>query len=208
MRPLIYYVTTSSHKEEENKIFVKETILSVGKSVDELFDFVIWKENIHERLEIRLERLVELEAKEAYRSLRVPCIVEHEGLVLTDYKDTGYPGGLTKPMWNSLQERFVNELGGSGRRVIATAVVAYCDGKSVQSFIGEMPGSLVDPGRGSRTFYWDTVFVPDSGGGKTYAEIVEADGLSVKVRMSQSSKAMTAFLESLLKAPKSDFWTF
>jgi XTP/dITP diphosphohydrolase len=61
--------------------------------------------------------------------------------------------------------------------------------------VGETTGKLATEARGSRAFYWDVIFCPDGGNGKTYAELVEsgADGLKQKLRLSQSTKALTQF---------------
>jgi len=105
-------------------------------------------------------------------------------------------------MWNVLKENFLEETRCAGRRAIARAVIAYCDGHSVKTFVGETTGGIADSARGSREFYWDTVFVPDTSDsharGKTYAEIADDPrlGLEFKVtQLSQSSRAMVKFLE-------------
>jgi inosine/xanthosine triphosphate pyrophosphatase family protein len=69
--------------------------------------------------------------------------------------------------------------------------------------VGTTDGHLSAVARGSRTFYWDTVFVPDDPSAnpdsQTYAEIVEANGIEHKLKLfSQSAKAMLqlfAYLE-------------
>jgi inosine/xanthosine triphosphate pyrophosphatase family protein len=149
----------------------------------------------------------------AYSQLKIPCIVEHAGLIFSEYADKSYPGGLTKPMWDTLQDRFVDETKSAGRSAIARAVVAYCDGKQVKTFVGERAGTIADRPRGSREFYWDTVFIPEDPSGRcnnlTYAEIVErADlGLAYKIReLSQSSTAIKSFLEYCLKAGEPELW--
>ena len=40
-------------------------------------------------------------------------------------------GGLTKPMWDTLLDRFVDETKSAGRHATARAVVAYCDGCNI-----------------------------------------------------------------------------
>jgi inosine/xanthosine triphosphate pyrophosphatase family protein len=92
-------------------------------------------------------------------------------------------------------------------------VIAYCDGKEVRTFIGEREGKIADAPRGSRKFYWDTVFIPDDpsgvSNGLTYAEIVETAslGLEYKIKqLSQSSAAMTRFLAHRLEAGDPDLW--
>jgi|ERR1051326_6734584 inosine/xanthosine triphosphate pyrophosphatase family protein len=157
--------------------------------------------------------MVSAEVVSAYSQLKVPCIVEHAGLIFSEYSDRSYPGGLTKPMWDTLRDRFVEETKSAGRRAIARAVVAYCNGKQVQTFVGERAGTIADQPRGGRQFYWDTVFIPQDSAGcaqrLTYAEIVENTdlGLAYKMReLSQSSAAMNKFLEYRLQAGEPELW--
>lgn len=196
----IVYVTASEFKQQEIAIIQKCCPLGDGRLVGDVFRFELRQLEIRERLETRIEDMVRHEVREAYGQIRVPCIVEHAGLVFDGYDC--YPGGLTKPMWNVLHEQFVRKTASANQRATAQAVVAYCDGQRVEAFIGETQGTLVDPPRGGRAFYWDTVFVPDDPAGKanglTYSEIVDAPalGLEYKVsKLSQSAKAILKFLE-------------
>jgi len=196
----VVFVTSSSFKVHENEVFCSECKLADGTPVCDVFEFDIRQVPIKEVLEVDINAMVMAEVTKAYTEIRVPCIVEHAGLIFDGH--TSYPGGLTKPMWNALKDQFITETHSAGRKVVARAVVAYCDGKTVQTFVGETAGHLSDTPRGSREFYWDTVFIPDEAKGgakdKTYAEIVDdpALGLAYKMReFSQSSRAMLKFLE-------------
>lgn len=209
----VVYVTSNKFKKEENEAFLRECALPDGRRIDDVFEFDIRPVPIQEILNVDLAVMVSAEVVSAYSQLKVPCIVEHAGLVFSEYADRSYPGGLTKPMWDTLRDRFVEETRSSGRRAIARAVVAYCDGKQVQTFVGERPGTIADQPRGGRQFYWDTVFMPEDSTGRTqgltYAEIVEsADlGLAYKMReLSQSSVAMKSFLEYRLHAGEPELW--
>jgi inosine/xanthosine triphosphate pyrophosphatase family protein len=195
----IVYVTSSEFKRKENEVFAEECLLGDGTPVHDRFEFEIRSVPIKEILEVNIETMVMEEVTKAYSEIKVPCIVEHAGLIFDGYDS--YPGGLTKPMWNALKERFIDETHSAKRPVIARAVVAYCDGKSVKTFVGETTGAVADSPRGKREFYWDTIFVPDDPSGKaqhmTYAEIVDDTRLGLKykvVSLSQSSRAMLKFL--------------
>jgi XTP/dITP diphosphohydrolase len=114
-------------------------------------------------------------------------------------------------MWDALGEGFIEETQSAGRSAVARAVVAYCDGMTIKTFVGETSGRIADRPRGSRKFYWDTVFVPDDPSGKandkTYAEIVDELGLEYKVlKLSQSTRAMTKFLDFLYRSRVPDLW--
>jgi XTP/dITP diphosphohydrolase len=202
----IVYVTQSDFKKEENRVFAEVCSLADGMPISDLFEFELRNLNVKEALEIDLDAMVRAEVKKAYTQIRVPCIVEHAGLIFEGY-DT-YPGGLTKPMWDFLGEKFIEETRSGGRRVTARAVVAYCDGKDVRTFVGETKGSISDKPKGDRAFYWDTVFVPDTSDtkakDKTYAEIVGEPKLGLAYKMSQlsqSSRALIGFLEYRRKNP-------
>jgi XTP/dITP diphosphohydrolase len=209
----VVYVTSSQFKKEENETFLRECVLHDGRRVNDVFEFDIRPVPIQEILNVDLAVMVSAEVVSAYSQLKVPCIVEHAGLIFSEYADRSYPGGLTKPMWDTLGDRFVEETKSAGRSAIARAVVAYCDGKQVQTFVGERAGIIADRPHGSRKFYWDTVFIPEDSSarsrGLTYAEIVEAKdlGLAYKIReLSQSSAATKNFLEYRLQAGDPELW--
>jgi XTP/dITP diphosphohydrolase len=205
-------VTSSSYKIEENTVLAKMGKLRDGKSIKELVEIEVRKVPLKEILEVDIQIMVQEEVIKAYSQLKVPCIVEHAGLIFTDHKDRLYPGGLTKPMWDSLGDRFIEETQSAGRDAIARAVVGYCDGMTVKTFIGETEGQIAEAARGSRKFYWDTVFVPKDAGaaaGKTYAEIVDDPnfGLEFKVmKLSQSTHAMLSFLEYFTAVRTPQLW--
>ncbi|MBF0274335.1 MAG: hypothetical protein HQK84_03780 [Nitrospinae bacterium] len=203
----VNYVTSSKFKKEENCEFSKNCKLTDGSLIKDIFKFTLHTLNIAERLEVDIEEMVKHEVKEAYSSLRIPCIVEHAGLIFKDYDRRNYPGGLTKPLWNTLGDDFILETNSSNREATARAVIGYCDGKTIKTFIGETKGFLADKPRGDRKFYWDTVFIPDKTLNLTYAEIVQQKGLDYKlIHFSQSAKAMIKFLEFLRNNHDCDLW--
>jgi inosine/xanthosine triphosphate pyrophosphatase family protein len=67
---------------------------------------------------------------------------------------------------------------------------------NIHTFVGETKGCLSSTPRGTRQFYWDTIFCPDGFSGKTYAEIVKDDrsGLGDKLAISQSIQALKKFM--------------
>lgn len=190
----ITYNTTSEYKLAE--LDVLKLQLFEGLPVGESFNFRVSQLEIQEDLTASLEAMVQAEARRAYEALHIPVIVEHAGLVFSEFLADGYPGGLTKPMWNTLGANFLRETGSAGREVVARACVGYCDGSTIHVFTGETSGRLATEPRGGRPFYWDTIFIPTEGNpeGLTYAEIVEVHGLAAKVELSQSAKALRAFL--------------
>jgi XTP/dITP diphosphohydrolase len=200
----VRYATTSAFKQQE----VAEILATVaiddprGRPLraGDAFNFEFQSVATDEPLERDLETMVRYKVRSAYRNIMAPCIVEHAGLVLERFDILSYPGGLTQPMWDAVgAEGFVESVRWAGNRAIARAVVGYCDGLCLRTFVGETRGTVVSKPRGSRAFYWDTVFCPDGGDDLTYAEISDRDGgLSRKVALSQSTKAMMACLRHIL----------
>ena len=212
---VINYVTSSLYKIKESEVLVKHGVLEDNTPIGDLFEFRIREDPIKEVLEVDLKVMVMAEVTKAYSQIRVPCIVEHAGLIFADRQSKGYPGGLTKPMWNALDHQFVSETHSAGRQAVARAVVAYCDGSSVKTFVGETAGSIAEKVRGNEhRFYWDSIFIPDKDEGNpetmTYAEIVENPdyGIEYKVlKLSQSTRAMMQFLEHRrLRSP--ELWPY
>jgi XTP/dITP diphosphohydrolase len=210
----IVYVTSSPYKKQENDTFVDKCKLDDGTLVKDVVEFEFREKPVLQILEVDIQKMVREGVAKAYSQIGVPCIVEYAGLVFDKYKTISYPGGLTKAMWNALGDNFLVETQSQGQRAIARAVVGYCDGKVIRTFVGETNGTLADTPRGKREFYWDTVFMPDDPNAKalnkTYSEIVEDPNLGLEYKMqhlSQSGRAMRKLLEFVGLNPRSGLWT-
>jgi inosine/xanthosine triphosphate pyrophosphatase family protein len=197
----VTYCSWSTFKKEEWNAAkgTMELDSMPGRTLDQLFHFEFRNVHTTEPLLCDLEKMVRFKVESAYRAVQVPCIVEHAGLVLEGYETASFPGGLTQPMWDALQaERFVASCSPLTQRAIARAGVGYCDGMNINTFVGDTKGTLSATPRGNRAFYRDTVFCPDGFGDKTYAEIVEQDGLAKKLQASQSIRALKKFMQHRL----------
>jgi len=196
----VTYVTSSPYKREEIELIMQRDLAS-GAKINTRFTLVLERLAIKEQLEVNIEELVRAEVKNAYAQLRIPCLVEHGGLIFEKYAGRDYPGGLTKAMWDVLGDDFVRETDSAGLSAIARSCVGYCDGKQVVTFTGETHGQIAREPRGARAFYWDTIFMPNDpdgpGEGLTYAEIVDTPGLGLayKIELSQSTKALSQLFE-------------
>ncbi|MDD1522266.1 MULTISPECIES: non-canonical purine NTP pyrophosphatase [Bradyrhizobium] len=206
MKIKITYATRSEFKRQEIAAAEKACYFrnEVGdrQLVGDRFEFHFSDIPTDEPLEVDLVKMVRHKAVSAYRALLTPCIVEHAGLIFEQHAATGFPGGLTQPMLDSLgPEEFLRRTSARGERAIARAVVGYCDGMCVKIFVGETAGVIAGEPRGAREFYWDTIFQPDELNGDTYAEVSAdpARGVAAKMQVSQSMKALGQFLERRLR---------
>lgn len=117
-----------------------------------------------------LREIAEHKAREAYRQLHTPVLVEDTSLVFTALGRL--PGPFIKWFLQELDnEGLCRLLDGQGRRD-ALARVCFCfhDGDAFEVFEGEMKGTIADSPRGERGFGWDPIFIPE-GRTKTLGEM-------------------------------------
>jgi XTP/dITP diphosphohydrolase len=194
----VIYCSWSPYKKEEWAAMKDafELASRPGLKLGNLFHLEFRNVPTTEPLRCNLVEMVRHKVFSAYQEVQLPCIVEHAGLILEGFEDKSFPGGLTQPMWGALEaKRFVACCAPLTLRAIARAVIGYCDGLCVKTFVGGTAGTLTDVPKGDRRFYWDTVFCPEGGGGATYSEIVRQHGLLEKLKYSQSVKALKSFME-------------
>ena len=128
----LLYATRSRFKRNEVKQLEESTIVKgrsgASTAVAEQVRVVFTDVETDEPLERNLSETVKHKSISAYRKLLQPCIVEHAGLILKEYQEADYPGGLTQPMWDALgAEKFLQSIGWASGGVTARAVVGYCD---------------------------------------------------------------------------------
>ena len=196
----VVYCSWSKFKQEEwsciKDVFSLDSM--PGQTLGQLFILDFRKVATTEPLLCDLEKMVRAKVESAYSAVRVPCIVEHAGLLLEGYEDKSFPGGLTQPMWDALDaELFASSCSTLTTRATARAVIGYCDGMNIVTFVGDTKGSISKTPTGTRAFYWDTIFCPDGFENRTYAEIVgnDSSGLIKKLEVSQSIKALKKFMQ-------------
>ena len=167
----IYFLSSNKYKIEEVK-----NILEGGK-----INIIPYKMSIKEIQSKDIEEIVIDKAVKAFKVLRRPVLVEQTGLYIVELG--GFPGGLTQIFWDSiLADKFC--LYFKNTNVTAKTILAFCDGRSIETFDGDVKGKIVDSPRGDRSFQWDCVFEP-VGYDKTFAEM----GLA-KNKISMRKKAL------------------
>lgn len=156
----IYFLSSNSFKINEVKTILDMSginVHSVSKKINEI--------QSDDMTEIALDK-----ALKAFQQIGRPILVEQTGLLIKDFGDL--PGGLTQIFWDSLQaDKFSDIFSKIGSaEVTAKTVLAFCDGKQVHIFTGEVKGHIVCPPRGNKNFQWDCIFEP-IGYNKTFAEL-------------------------------------
>ncbi|MCG8462063.1 MAG: non-canonical purine NTP pyrophosphatase [Holophagales bacterium] len=140
-----------------------------------------------------LREVLRAKAEEAWSRLGRPIVVEETGLELSAMN--GFPGPLVKWMLEAVgPEGIARAAHGLGDpEVRAVCALAYFDGRQYRVGEGVTAGTLVLEPRGEHGFGWDPVFVPEDGGGLTYAELAPSE----KDRLGHRGKAWRAFARML-----------
>ena len=141
---------------------------------------------------VAVEDVIEAKAREAYRLVGKPVLVEDTGLALAAWN--GLPGALVR--W------FLDRVGNDGlcqmlqgyadRTAHAESCIGYFDGVDCFVFRGVVTGHIVRIPRGSGGFGWDPIFVPD-GWDKTFAEMTQEKNFVSMRRLAVDQ--LKAFLE-------------
>lgn len=156
----LYFLSSNKYKIQEVQSILNSDNINVVSASFKINE--IQKDNMKE--------IAEDKVLKAFKEIGRPIFVEQTGLLIKDFGNL--PGGLTQIFWDSLgAEKFskiFSKIGSS--EVTAKTVLAFCDGKEIHTFDGEIDGYIINPPRGNRDFQWDCVFKP-VGYDKTFAEL-------------------------------------
>jgi len=192
----IYFVTTNEKKIAESDERLKLFVERVEKQERVRLDIEIcpFKHDVDELLDPDIERIVRKKAIEAYRVVRLPCVVEHGGLFLDAWGGSrGLLGGIGQIVWDAVGDRLCGFLRAEDTRgAEAQSVIGYCDGKRVRVYSGITKGEVTEHARGDRGFRWDPIFKP-AGCDLTYGEMEP----EAKRETSPDGKAWDLFFQSV-----------
>ena len=142
-----------------------------------------------------LSTIVEYKAREAYKHVLSPVLIEDASLQFCALGKL--PGTLIK--W------FLTELGTEGlcrlldsssdRSALASAQYCVYDGQSFHIFSGEREGSIASTPRGTNGFGWDAIFIP-AGHSRTWAEMSDDESWETSMRAIALNK-LAAYLKNV-----------
>lgn len=117
-----------------------------------------------------LHEIVEHKAKEAFKHIGSPVLIEDTSL--TFHALGKLPGPLIKWFLTELNNEGLSKLlnGYSDRSATAEVLFGYYDGEELKTFNGSARGSIALEPRGERGFGWDPIFIPE-GYQKTWGEM-------------------------------------
>ncbi|MDD4437678.1 MAG: non-canonical purine NTP pyrophosphatase [Tissierellia bacterium] len=147
--------------------------------------------NITEILSHDIEKVILAKSLAAFKKHQVPVIVEHGALVIDFFN--GFPGALSKPMWDLMEGKICDLIPeGETRKAKVISAVCYCDGKKRFPFFAETEGIIAPKAQGCYGFQFDPIFIP-KGSAITYAEMCQTE----KLKYSQATRAYEQLQEYL-----------
>lgn len=140
-----------------------------------------------------VHEIVRFKIREAHRAIGAPVLVEDTALELLGLG--GFPGPLIRWLLASVGPDGIARLAHAfgDPRAVVRCVACAGDGTETVTGEGVVMGSIAPQPRGSGGFGWDSVFVPDDGGGRTYGEMNGDE----KNAISHRRKAFVALRDAL-----------
>lgn len=116
------------------------------------------------------KEVVEAKAREAYKAIGTPVIVDDSGLLIDGMN--GLPGTFVKWFEIALGTDGVARLADAfpQRKGSASVTIGYFDGTDFAAFYGEAKGTIADHPRGDNGFGFDVIFIHE-GDTQTRAEL-------------------------------------
>ena len=180
---VVYLASTNIHKYLE----AREVVAGEGLSLAFL------REDVPE---LQGEDVAEIAAQGAVWAAEkwdLPILVEDTGLFIEALG--GFPGPYASYVLKTIGLDGILKLmdGVANRRAYFKTALAFCDGKGSEPvvFTGEAHGWIGQEARGSGGFGYDPIFLPEGGGGRTFAEMDVAE----KNALSHRAKAFKAFCD-------------
>jgi non-canonical purine NTP pyrophosphatase (RdgB/HAM1 family) len=149
--------------------------------------------DVEEIQSLDLEEIVRHKASAAYRSLGTPVLVEDTSLELAGLG--GFPGPLIRWLLTSVGPEGICRMAHcfSDARATVRCIACATNGSDEVVGAGVVHGEIAKTPRGRQGFGWDSVFVPDGFGGRTYGEMDETE----KNQISHRRRAFEALRDAL-----------
>lgn len=139
------------------------------------------KLDIPEIQSLDLKEIAEHKAKEAYKQIQSPVLIEDTSLVF--HALGKLPGPLIKWFLKELDNGGLCRLLDGYQDRSAQAKVCFCfyDGDTLEVFEGQIDGTIASSPKGERDFGWDPIFIP-VGNTKTWGEMNDEEQKETSMR--------------------------
>ncbi len=186
---LIYFASSN-----ENKFIEIQNLCRHENTVE--FEIIFEKTEIPEIQSESITVVAEDKVKRAFEIIKKPVMVEDDGLFISSLN--AFPGVYSSFVFKTIGNEGILKLLSEkdNRSASFLSVISFCDGKNVQSFVGETVGKIsreIIPGG----WGYDPIFIPENEN-KTFGQM---DVLK-KNELSHRSKAFRKFLKWYIKNNK------
>ncbi len=167
MKP-ITFITSNENKLKQVKIHLSYPVEHISLELDEIQSLDPYK-------------IAEHKAKEAYKKINKPVLIEDTSLIFNALGKL--PGPFIKFFTDGLGLEGLCRVLDSydDRSALAWIIFAYYDGHDLHIFDAKQKGTITEHPRGENGFGWNPVFVPN-GGTKTYAEMTDEEKKETSLR--------------------------
>lgn len=143
---------------------------------------------------LNLRDIIKHKAREAYKQIHSPVLVEDTSLIF--HALGRLPGPLIKWFLTELDNDGLCKIlnGYEDRLALAEVCFGFYDGKELKIFEGQMKGTIAKSPRGERGFGWDPIFIPE-GHTKTWGEMDHEEQKETSMRR-VALKKLEAYLTS------------
>ena len=179
----IYFITSNPGKFEEVYSFFEKKNLKSPK--------IKWYKAKIEEPRGKIEDVAVHSVKVAYSIVKKPVFVEDTGLFIPSLN--GFPGEFSAWVVKKIGIKGILKLLSKDRKAYFKTVIAFNDGKNINTFVGICRGSIAKKPRGKShsSLPYDSIFIP-KGSSKTFAEDME-----FKEKKSHRIKALEKFYKFL-----------
>jgi non-canonical purine NTP pyrophosphatase (RdgB/HAM1 family) len=116
--------------------------------------------DLYEIQSLDMREIIEAKAREAYRILATPVLVDDASVEIESLH--GLPGPLIKWFLKTVGNEGICNLTALGnRKAVATVAIGYFDGKDFIAFISSVNGTISDKPKGSGGYGWDAIFIQE-----------------------------------------------
>lgn len=147
----------------------------------QILDVNLERENVElkEIQAIETAETAQEKARQAYKELNKPVIVDDTGLFLEEWNS--FPGALVKWVLKSKSAEGVCELASNNNSATAKTTIGLCIDGEVKTFTGEVKGRIAKEPQGKDGFGWDPVFIPE-GYEQTFAQMSSEEKNQISMR--------------------------
>lgn len=156
------------------------------------------KLNLEEVQSMDLREISEYKARQAFKIIQSPVLVEDVGLYCEGL--CGLPGPFVKWFLEAVGVNGICRLATNSDNSAATASICftYFNGEEIKFFEGNVGGRISKEPKGNLGYGWDACFIPD-GSTKTYAEMDDEEIKNFSLRVTTVFPKLKEFLAAIDK---------